>query len=430
MEPEPEPPSVGPRSVPSRVTVAVFSGRSLPVEDWDTGKADPYVEMRVLCGEAAKPTKSEKHTSSTQPQTLEPVWDPPETFQLMDSMGPTDQAWVRLKVWDHDHLAKDDFIGMADVPLLELLAAPAYTVKRDVELVNHKGQPVAGKDGRATIAVEVRAYYNEDTAALVREHSVLPHSGLAKWFFKDEGVEKFYTIAEELGSGSFAVVKKGIRKTDGAEFAIKYIDKTVLKKDDEAMLESECAVLKQVNHPNIVRLFEIYYTPEKLILVMEFVDGGEMLEKLKEAERYNEMDAAQTVHKITEALVYIHEKGIAHRDLKPENLLLTHGDEAVKIVDFGFAKILKEEGELLHTACGTPEYVAPEILQQQGYLLQATKCVIQIPQFDPDSGSMCDISVLIPQSSAKPRVMNPQNSTISPEIALKLQTRAKTTYAI
>lgn len=258
MEPEPEPAAATAASTPSRVTVTVFAGRSLPVEDWDTGKADPYVEMRVLGGDAAKPTKSEKHTSSTQPETLDPVWDPPETFQLMDNMGPTDQAWVRLKVWDRDHLGKDDFIGMVDVPLLELLTAPAYTVKRDIALVNHKDQPVVGKDGSAsTMTVELRAFYNEDTAALVREHSVPQHSSITRWFFKDEGVEQNYTIAEELGSGSFAVVKKGIRKADGASFAIKYIDKTVLKADDEAMLESECAVLKQVNHPNIVRLFEI-----------------------------------------------------------------------------------------------------------------------------------------------------------------------------
>jgi serine/threonine protein kinase len=163
-------------------------------------------------------------------------------------------------------------------------------------------------------------------------------------------------------SGSFAVVKKGIRKTDGAQFAVKYIDKTSLKADDEAMLESECAVLKEVNHPNVVRLFEIYYTQDQLILVMEFVDGGEMLEKLKQAERYNETDAANTVHKIVEALVYIHAKGIAHRDLKPENLLLTHGDEAVKVVDFGFAKMMKSEQDMLQTACGKLHTLSQETL--------------------------------------------------------------------
>jgi serine/threonine protein kinase len=193
------------------------------------------------------------------------------------------------------------------------------------------------------------------------------YTGIAKWFFKAENVDSFYDIGEELGRGSFAVVKKGIRKSDGAVFAFKFIDRTALKGDDEAMLQSECAVLKEVHHPNIVRLFEIYSAADTLVLVMEFVDAGEMLEKLKVQERYCEADAANTVERIAVALKYIHAKGIAHRDLKPENLLLTHTGEVVKIADFGFAKLMSEEHQMLQTACGTPEYVAPEVLQQRGY---------------------------------------------------------------
>lgn len=145
--------------IPSRVTVKLIAGKSLPAEDWDTGKSDPYVEMRILSGsDAHKPVKSEKHTSTTRPETLDPVWEPNETFQLMDNMAATDSSWVRLKVWDKDHLAADDFIGMADLPLAEVRAASGHTLKTELPLVDHKNRPVAGKDGRASLEVEVRAF--------------------------------------------------------------------------------------------------------------------------------------------------------------------------------------------------------------------------------------------------------------------------------
>jgi serine/threonine protein kinase len=95
-------------------------------------------------------------------------------------------------------------------------------------------------------------------------------------------------------SGSFAVVRKGISKADGTVYAVKYIDKRKLGQDDAAMLESECAVLKEVNHPNIVILHEIFDSPEELVLVMEFANGGEMLEKLKKMSQYSEGEASET----------------------------------------------------------------------------------------------------------------------------------------
>ena len=94
------------------------------------------------------------------------------------------------------------------------------------------------------------------------------------------------------GDGAFAIVRKGISKKDGRAYAIKYIDKVQLKEEDTEMLKSECEVLKSVRHPNVVRLFEIYDTPKELILVMEFVAGGEMLDKLKALGTYSEAEAS------------------------------------------------------------------------------------------------------------------------------------------
>ena len=175
-----------------------------------------------------------------------------------------------------------------------------------------------------------------------------------------------------------AQVHRARKKAGGEEVAIKSIDKSVLKGTDVKMLASECAVLKQVSHPNCIRLTEIFSTPSKLVLVMELVTGGEMLDRMRGRETYTEKDAAQIVKKIAEGLAYLHSLGIAHRDLKPENLLLAGpGDDAVvKIADFGFAKIIEMDGDKqLETACGTPEYVAPEVLSclPQGY---GTSCDI------------------------------------------------------
>lgn len=180
MEPEPEPAADGAptaASIPTRVVVTLFAGHSLPAEDWDTGKSDPYVEMRVLSGDARKPVKSEKHTSSIITESLDPQWggEHGEHFQVMDSLGATGDSWLRLKVWDHDHVAADDFIGMADVKLMEVQAADGHTLKQEVPLTDRKGRDVNGKAGRAKIELQVQLFYNEDRSTLVREHSVAKH---------------------------------------------------------------------------------------------------------------------------------------------------------------------------------------------------------------------------------------------------------------
>jgi len=188
-------------------------------------------------------------------------------------------------------------------------------------------------------------------------------------FFNKDECKKFYDLKKTLGTGSFATVKLGINKKDKTQWAIKCIDtKSLIAQEDKDALETEVEILQQVSHPNIIKLKEVFDTKKVFYMVLEVCAGGELFDRIVEKEKYTESEAADVVGKVASALHYCHSRDIVHRDLKPENLLLTSAedDADVKIADFGLAKLLKEE-TLMQTACGTPGYVAPEILEVQDY---------------------------------------------------------------
>jgi len=135
-----------------------------------------------------------------------------------------------------------------------------------------------------------------------------------------------------------------------------------------ARLATEMEILKQVDHPNIIRLKEIIDTKNCLFIVTELVTGGELFDKIVELGQYTEHSAAALVSKMVSAISYLHDKNIVHRDLKPENLLLKDQSDIceVKIADFGLSKIVGNT-IMMQTACGTPGYVAPEVLNATGY---------------------------------------------------------------
>lgn len=187
-------------------------------------------------------------------------------------------------------------------------------------------------------------------------------------YHKGEDITDFYQFEEELGSGSFAIVKRAINKETGQEVAVKIIDRKSMDDDDELALQTEVEILSQCDHPNVVRLFEIFDEKDYMYLVMELMTGGELFDRIVEKESYTEMEAAETIKPIIDAVRYCHEMGVIHRDLKPENLLYEtkQEDSIIKIGDFGLARFLPQE-TFATTACGTPGYVAPEIIQGAGY---------------------------------------------------------------
>eukprot|EP01088_Endostelium_zonatum_P006526 TRINITY_DN18661_c0_g1_i1.p1 TRINITY_DN18661_c0_g1~~TRINITY_DN18661_c0_g1_i1.p1 ORF type:complete len:306 (-),score=75.46 TRINITY_DN18661_c0_g1_i1:126-1043(-) len=177
-----------------------------------------------------------------------------------------------------------------------------------------------------------------------------------------------YDIGNELGRGAFSVVKLGTVKKSKDKVAIKIIDKKNVGPEYEKNLRMETEILQKVHHPNIIHLKEMIDTKDKIYFVMELVTGGELFDRIVEKGSYSEDDAKDLVRKIVSAVEYLHSKGIAHRDLKPENLLVKSLDQdtEVKIADFGLSKIIDQD-KMMQTACGTPGYVAPEVLQAEGY---------------------------------------------------------------
>ncbi|XP_031718963.1 serine/threonine-protein kinase DCLK2 isoform X3 [Anarrhichthys ocellatus] len=178
-----------------------------------------------------------------------------------------------------------------------------------------------------------------------------------------------YEIGKVIGDGNFAVVKACVERSTGKEFALKIIDKAKCT-GKERLIENEVAVLRKVKHPNIIMLIEEVDTPSELYLVMELVKGGDLFDAITSSAKYTERDACVMVYNLAGALKYLHSTNIVHRDIKPENLLVFEypdGTKSLKLGDFGLATVV--EGPL-YTVCGTPTYVAPEIISESGYGLK------------------------------------------------------------
>ncbi|PRP79765.1 protein kinase 1 [Planoprotostelium fungivorum] len=187
----------------------------------------------------------------------------------------------------------------------------------------------------------------------------------------EDGPFHDYDVKDQLGSGNFAVVKLAIQKKTKKKFAIKIIDKKKYQKQagarkaQEALMD-EVEILKSVCHKNIITIEDVYDTPTTLYIVLELVTGGEM----SDSGPFPEEKAKDIFLQMLDAIAYLHEKGIVHRDLKPENILYTDKNQShIKLSDFGLSRKIRD-GSVMKTFCGTPQFIAPEILlnqEQRGY---------------------------------------------------------------
>ncbi|CAA3033533.1 CBL-interacting serine/threonine-protein kinase 14-like [Olea europaea var. sylvestris] len=204
----------------------------------------------------------------------------------------------------------------------------------------------------------------------IREYNGKPLSYVTGGEEEELGCKLFkkYELGKLLGYGAFAKVYHARDLRTGESVAIKVMSKQrILKKNLTAHIKREISILRQLRHPHIVRLHEVMATKTKIYFVLEFAKGGELFGKIAKG-RFSENLSRKYFQQLISAVEYCHSRGVFHRDLKPENLLLDD-DWELKITDFGLSAVseqIQPDG-LLHTLCGTPAYVAPEILAKKGY---------------------------------------------------------------
>jgi tRNA A-37 threonylcarbamoyl transferase component Bud32 len=339
------------------LVIRVIEAKNVAAMD-KSGTSDPYCRLKCSFNKQQFKTK-------VIDKTLNPKWD--EIFRFFTSHPPEGQ--VIIKMWDKDRWTSDDFLGEVTLDIHKYADGALHDVwlildnepkkkspeRAEVHLhITYEGGKQATRPSSASTPHEYQSHPSQQIQSAPPQQQP---GGVGAG--AGEKLEDKYEMGKELGRGGFSVVRKGRNKFTGQEVAIKCINKKTLKKDELQLLSREISIMKKLHHKNIVQLHDIYETGNDLFLVLELVSGGELFDQIVERGSYSEHDAANLIRQILEGVDYMHKHGVVHRDLKPENLLCASAN-LIKIADFGLSKDV-ETGNL-QTSCGTPSYVAPEVL--------------------------------------------------------------------
>ncbi|XP_017123229.1 MAP/microtubule affinity-regulating kinase 3 isoform X17 [Drosophila elegans] len=224
--------------------------------------------------------------------------------------------------------------------------------------------PAVNKNVLSTHSAHPSAIKQRTSSAKGSPNMQMRSSAPMRWRATEEHIGK-YKLIKTIGKGNFAKVKLAKHLPTGKEVAIKIIDKTQLNPGSLQKLFREVRIMKMLDHPNIVKLFQVIETEKTLYLIMEYASGGEVFDYLVLHGRMKEKEARVKFRQIVSAVQYCHQKRIIHRDLKAENLLLD-SELNIKIADFGFSNEFTP-GSKLDTFCGSPPYAAPELFQGKKY---------------------------------------------------------------